>query len=135
MSGCFAPCLLFTGQVPLVMRIDTTLLPPSISEIEKEGRVAESARRARPGPVVAAAETGTVEMPALPSSAAVPWMDPGLGGRMALGSSDQYLPVLQSLYEDLSRRDDSVARFGSAAIMEELHNHSVLSGQLNSLIA
>lgn len=118
------------------MRIDSTPLRPDFAETETDVRVTERTRSARLDPVdLDSVQDGAAPAVAFPTSAAVPWMDPDLGGRTALGSPDQYLPLLQSLYDELSQRQDSVARFGSAAIMEELRNHAVLSGQINSLIA
>lgn len=117
------------------MRIDSTTLRPAVAETDRDFPIGAGERRPGVGTTMPVSESAAPEMVALPVSPPVPWMDPELGGRMALGTPERYLPALQSLYDELSRRDDPLARFGSAAILDELHNHSVLNGHLNSMIA
>lgn len=119
------------------MRIDSTTLRSAVAEADRDFQIGVGERR--PGAVdaisVSVSETTSPEAAVPPVSPPAPWMAPELGGRVALGPPEQYLPTLQSLYDELSRRDDPLARFGSAAILDELHNHSVLNGHLNSMIA
>lgn len=76
-----------------------------------------------------------VEIAPAPAAPLAEWMDPVLGGLSALGPAEHYLPLLQSMHDELSQRQDPVARLGALAIMEELRNHAVLTAHINSLIA
>lgn len=114
------------------MRIESPSLQPGIDG--PEGEVSE--RRVRLdalGPSNGEAEIAAITP--LPAPPAVPWLEPALGGRAALGTPDHYLPMLQSLCDELAFRQDPVARFGLTALTEELDRHALLSAHLNSLIA
>lgn len=117
------------------MRIDSTTLRSAVAEADRDFQIGVGERRPGAVDAISVSETTSPEAAVPPVSPPAPWMAPELGGRVALGPPEQYLPTLQSLYDELSRRDDPLARFGSAAILDELHNHSVLNGHLNSMIA
>lgn len=114
-------------------------LPSYQPDVTGAGETDGVTRAGRPGsPMPSPAATSSVATgggAVLPAAPVLAWMDPTLGGATALGSPGQYLPALASLHQELASRQDPVAQFGSAAIWEELVNHAVLNGHLNSLIS
>jgi hypothetical protein len=120
------------------MQIDLTRLRPSLPETELDARLPEPNRLAPVRPARAPADQvpdeALPDLPATAPTAAVPWLEPRLGGAAAIGSPSQYLPMLMQLHGQLSNRQDPIAVRASAAILEEVHNHLVLSAHFNSLI-
>lgn len=100
---------------------------PEVAAVEPSSQTADHA-----------ADDSAAENDSIPVSApaeAAPWMDPRLGGRAAIGSPIDYLPLLSEVHGKLQSRHDVVAKYGSVAIQDELANHQLLNAYLNSLIA
>jgi hypothetical protein len=117
------------------MQIDLIRPGTGAAETELDLRLPEPGRLAPAVPtktVVERAPEAAVPAAVAPIEA-TPWLDPRLGSA-TIGHPSQYLPMLMTLHDSLTGRQDAIAVKASAAILEEVRNHLVLNGHLNSLI-